>query len=361
MKIIFTVTNDLTYDQRMNRICTSLADAGHQILLVGVKRKNSTAIIPKKYLQKRLGIVFQKGFGFYSLYNIQLFIYLLFKKCDAICSIDLDTMPAVYFATALKNKIRIYDAHEYFSQLKEVITRPRVYKVWHFIEKKFVPAFKAGYTVSESIAEEFQKLYHVNYFTIRNTPLLRDHKQNNKKIKNIYYQGSVNKGRCFEMLIPAMQYVNSELVVYGDGNFMHQAQKLIIENKLEHKVFLKGKVNPEELENTITEAYIGINLVEPVGLNQYFSLANKFFDYIHHNIPQVTMKFPEYEKINTEYEVAILIDNCTVKNIADTINKLLDDDNLYARLSHNCNNAKVAYNWQQEEKKLISFYQILNG
>ena len=73
MRIIFTVTNDLSYDQRMTRICTSLADAGHQILLVGVKRKNSIEINQKKYVQKRFGVLMQKGFGFYALYNIHLF------------------------------------------------------------------------------------------------------------------------------------------------------------------------------------------------------------------------------------------------------------------------------------------------
>ncbi|MEO5500413.1 MAG: glycosyltransferase [Ginsengibacter sp.] len=361
MRIIFTVTNDLTYDQRMTRICSSLANAGHQILLVGVKRKNSTQFEERKYLQKRLDVIMQKGFGFYSLFNIHLFFYLLFKKCDAICCIDLDTMPAVYFATAIKKKIRIYDAHEYFSQLKEVITRPRVYKVWHFIEKKMVPAFKLGYTVSESIADEFQKLYHVNYLTIRNAPLLKEYEHKIKNAKLIYYQGSVNEGRCFEMLIPAMKYVNTEMVIYGDGNFMAQTQQLIKENNLEHKVITKGKINPEELELTIADAYIGINLVEPVGLNQYYSLANKFFDYIHHNIPQVTMKFPEYEKINNQYEVALLIDNCTVECIAEAINKLLDNEELYARLANNCNDAKKVYNWQEEERKLISFYQSING
>ncbi len=34
-KIVFTVTNDLTYDQRMHRICSSLARAGYTVQLIG--------------------------------------------------------------------------------------------------------------------------------------------------------------------------------------------------------------------------------------------------------------------------------------------------------------------------------------
>ena len=39
--ITFTVTTDLTYDQRMIRICTSLAAAGYAITLVGRKLQSS--------------------------------------------------------------------------------------------------------------------------------------------------------------------------------------------------------------------------------------------------------------------------------------------------------------------------------
>ena len=40
-KIIFTVTNDLTYDQRMLRICTTLAKENYEIQLVGRQLETS--------------------------------------------------------------------------------------------------------------------------------------------------------------------------------------------------------------------------------------------------------------------------------------------------------------------------------
>ncbi len=47
------------------------------------------------------------------------------------------------------------------------------------------------------------------------------------------------------------------------------------------KIKLHAAVTPEKLKQITPEVYIGINLVENNGLNQYYSLANKFFDYIH--------------------------------------------------------------------------------
>ena len=359
MRIIFTVTNDLNYDQRMIRICNSLAEHGYDIKIIGRKFKDSSVLEKKSYEQKRLRLFLKKGFGFYFEYNIKLFFYLLFQKTDILCCIDLDTMLPVYFASVLKRKNRIYDAHEYFSQLKEIITRPKIYRVWHFIEKTFIPKYKNGYTVSEGIAEEFFKNYKVKYEVIRNVPLLKQvgvsTKRQSEKI--ILYQGSVNEGRGFEYLIPAMKNINAVLDIYGDGNFLEQAKKIAVENQVQEKVFFKGKFLPNELILITAQAHIGINLVEALGKNQLLSLANKFFDYIQNELPQITMDFPEYKRINDEYEVGLLINNLSVQSIEASLKILLEDEALYFRLKQNCTKAREKYNWQNEEKKLIEFYK----
>ena len=301
--------------------------------------------------------MFKKGFGFYAEFNMRLFFYLLFKKCDAICCIDPDTMLPVHFVSALKNKKRIYDAHEYFSQMKEVISRPGVHQVWARVEKTFIPRFKNGYTVSQSIADEFERLYKVKYETIRNVPVYKDYPETGIKEKFIIYQGAVNEARGLEFLIPAMMQVNARLFIYGDGNFAEQTKALIQQHGLSEKVIMKGMITPEELEDVTSQAYIGVNLVEHTGLNQYYSLANKFFDYIMHRIPQVTMNFPEYERVNNEYETAVLIGELNTDTVANAINSLLNDETLYKQLKDNCIPAAKVFNWENEEKKLLNLYK----
>lgn len=359
MRITFTVTNELNYDQRMIRICNSLVNEGNIVKIIGVEHSNSQALTAKKYKQHRLHTIFKKGFCFYFEYNLRLFFYLLFQKTDVFCCIDLDTMLPVYFASLLKRKLKVYDAHEYFSQQKEIITRQNIYRFWHFIESKFVLKFKKGYTVSEGIAQEFLKIYEVQYEVIRNVPLLKPSHEISDKERIIIYQGSVNEGRGFEFLIPAMREVNATLQIYGDGNFLSEAKKMVIENKLERKVIFKGKFLPADLANITSQAYIGINFVEPLGKNQLLSLANKFFDYIHNGVPQVTMNFSEYKKINDEYEVAILISELSISSISNSLNFLLHNKEVYLRLQRNCMKARETFNWQNEEQKLIRFYEEL--
>ena len=294
---------------------------------------------------------------FYAEYNLRLFFFLLFRRMDAICAIDLDTIMPCLFISWLKNIPRIYDAHELFTGLKEVATRPSVLRIWKSIESFAVPKFKKGYTVSESIAIEFNRRYRVNYETIRNTPRLLDLADTSTTSRFIIYQGAVNEARAFEQLIPAMQWVNAPLVICGDGNFMPQLKQLIQKNKLEHKIELKGMLPPSELWKVSQQAYAGVAVAENTGMNQYLALPNKFFDYIHAGLPQVTMNYPEYQKLNSRYEVAVLIDGIEPRLIADALNKLLDDTVMYSRLRNNCLRARLDLNWQNEEKRLLSFYK----
>lgn len=355
-QFIFTVTNDLSYDQRMIRICTSLTEAGYLVTLVGRKLPGSPLLQTLPFRQKRIFCFFRKGKAFYLEYNTRLFFYLLFKKINLICAIDLDTILPVFFISKIKRVRRVYDAHELFCEMQEIVRRPGIYRIWKRIEKFTVPKFKYGYTVNQPIADEFRKMYGVDYAVIRNVPLLKPLNIPGKKEKYILYQGAVNEGRSFETLIPAMKDVNARLIIAGDGNFMNQAKELVQQNHLEEKIIFTGKLLPDELYKYTLEAWIGITLFENKGLSNYFSLANRFFDYLHAGIPQLCVNYPVYKEINKNYPVTVLIDDLGRETIAKNLNHLLENQNLYHELQQNCLKVREELNWQNEEKKLINFY-----
>jgi glycosyltransferase involved in cell wall biosynthesis len=176
----------------------------------------------------------------------------------------------------------------------------------------------------------------------------------------IIYQGAVNEGRCFETLIPAMKHINCCLLICGKGNFYKQVQQLIIQHKVEDKVILKGYVLPQELKQLTPQACFGITLFEQEGMNQYYSLCNRFFDYIMAGIPQICVAYPEYEAINKQYDVAYLISNTQEQTLVQACNTLLTQKELYYKLKENCLKARLQLNWEEEEKKLLSFYAQLS-
>ncbi len=360
-RIICTVTNDLNYDQRMIRICTSLVNAGFDVTLIGFKRKKSLPLTQRPFKQVRLPIITEQGKLMYFHYWLNLFFVLLFRKSDILCAIDLDTIMPVYFASAIRGKKRVYDAHEIFTDLKEVISRPTVHKMWNWIGNFAVPKFPTGYTIGDCYADEFKKRYGVTYGVVRNATILKPFVIPNKKEQYILYQGWVNVGRCFEQLIPAMKYINCQLIICGEGNFYQQSKDLAREHNVEDKISFRGYVPPGELTAYTKDAYIGITLFEDTSLSNRLSLANRFFDYMHSGVPQLCIKYPEYERINNEYEIASLIEQPTPETIAAALNKMLDDERYYSLLQQNCLKAREVYCWQEEEKKLVSIYNQLSN
>lgn len=355
-QLVFTVTNDLSYDQRMIRICTSLSQAGYQVMLVGRKMQTSVPLREQPFRQKRLSCFFAKGKGFYIEYNIRLFFYLIFSKIEVICAIDLDTILPCYWVSVIRRIPRVYDAHELFCEMKEVVTRPPIYRFWKRVERFAVPRFPTGYTVNQPIAAAFKEMYGVDYGVVRNVPVLQPLTIPVKKEKYILYQGTVNEGRSFETLIPAMKQVAARLIICGDGNFMEQARKLVAIHGLEEKVIFKGQILPHELRDYTVNAWIGVTLFENKGLSNYYSLANRFFDYMQAGIPQLGVDYPVYREINNQYPIAVLINDLSPDSIAEQLNRLLNDELLYKELQQNCVAARTVFNWQQEEKKLIAFY-----
>ena len=360
-KIFCTVTNDLTYDQRMQRICTTLQRNNFEVKLIGRKISNSKELTKQVYQQKRLQCFFNKGFLFYAEYNIRLFIFLLFSDFDIVCGCDLDTLLATTLAAKIKSKKVVYDAHEYFPESPELIGRYFKQQTWYFLEKILVPKTDALYTVTDSIAEIFNEKYATNCKVVRNLPFENTTIINNNFSNNILlYQGAVNIGRGLnEMLLAMLKISNAMFWIVGDGDEMLHVKDNIKELQLENKVKLVGKKTPIELKNITQEATIGINLLENRGLSYYYSLGNKTFDYIQAAKPQVMIGFPEYIALNKKYEIGVIVEELSIENIVQAIQSLINNKELYNRLQQNCIVASKELCWEMEEKKLIKIYTEL--
>lgn len=361
--IVFTVTNGLAYDQRMQRICTSLAKAGFNVRLIG--RETGDPLPDQPFAQTLLPCRFRKGFAMYAGFNLRLLGHLLLSPApDAYCAIDLDTILPVLFVSWLKRKPRVYDAHELFTEQKEIVTRPRVKKIWDAIERFAVPKYEHGYTVNLFIQQELGRRYGSVYGIVRNLPLrqkaLREEPAEKYPRPTVLYQGAVNEGRSFETLIPAMKHVDAMLLVCGTGNFMDRAVALAKEHGVYgNRVSFMGAVLPAELKMITPKCHIGVTLFEPTGLNQYYSLANRFFDYMMGGIPQVCVGYPEYAAIVREHPFALLVPDTAEQTIAEALNKLLSDNVLQATMAAAAVEAQRSLNWETEAESLTAFWDRL--
>lgn len=350
------VTNSLTYDQRMSRICTTLHESGYDVHLIGIKRNESLPERP--YHQYRLVSLFRSGKGFYLENHIRLFFFLIFRKADLLVANDLDTALPIWLVSKLRGIPRVMDAHEYFTEMKEVLSRPRVNRIWSALANFLIPRYPKGYTVGQELIEKFKLNYGVTYALIRNVPV-RDPNFNPKEDAEpfILYQGAVNQGRGFETLIPAMRMIPYKLVICGDGNYMEQLKRSIEEENVTDRVQLTGMIAPSELRNWARRAWVGISLPDPEGANQYLALTNKFFNNVEAGLPQITCRYPEYERINLDFPVAILLNKVDPQTVAESILNLMKDSAKRADMREACRLAREKYCWQEEQSSLINFYQ----
>ena len=369
-KIIFTVTNDLTYDQRMLRICSTLAKENYEIQLVGRQLQSSKPFHNQFFTAHRFSLFFNKGKAFYLEYNIRLFFWLMVQRFDVVCGIDLDTILPCYFVSILRGKQCVYDAHELYSETPEVIRRPMIKKVWLAVERYIVPRVKYRYTVSQSVADEFERRYGTKFELIRNLPFRKEKAEKPPSHHSsfiihhskfiILYQGNLNEGRGLEVSVEAMQHLdNAELWIVGDGDLMFLLRGMVSDLKLENKVKFWGYVEPKDLPTITAQATVGLNIAEGKSLSYQYSLSNKTTDYIQAGLPQILINFVEFKNINDQYHVGLVIDSLAVDVLVKALKQLFEDADLLKTLKANCNEAAKVLNWENEKVKLIEFYKRL--
>jgi glycosyltransferase involved in cell wall biosynthesis len=359
--IVFTVINDLRSDQRMDKICTSLQSHGFEVTLVGRRLPDSPPLSDKPYQQIRIPCFFTKGKAFYIEYNLKLRSWLREHRFDIYSAVDADTIWPCVSAAKKHHVPVVYDAHEYFSEVPEVIQRPRVQQFWKWWEQLWIPKVQAAYTVSSGIQQILSAAHNIPFRLIRNVPayyLPNTHHAVSEKY--ILYQGALNAGRGLEHIIRAMHHVPAVLQIVGEGDLSEALRKLVKAEQLQHKVVFVGFIPPDQLKTFTTQAYMGINVSESLGLSYYHSLNNKFFDYIMAGLPAITNDFPEYRAHMSQYETGILISDADPISIANACNTLLTDSQLHAKLKQNCLTAALEWNWEQEELQLLEIYRSIS-
>jgi glycosyltransferase involved in cell wall biosynthesis len=327
MRITVSVTNDLVTDQRVHKVCTTLSQNGYDVKLVGRKLRAGEPV-KRKYRTDRMRLLFNRSFLFYAEYNIRLFLYLLFDNPDIYLSNDTDSLPANYFASRIRRKPLVFDAHEMFPEVPEVTGRKLVKLIWTKIEDWIFPRLKNAYTVCQSIADIYNKKYQINMQVVRNIPFAQQPSHlhipiDAKGKKTLLYQGAVNVGRGIEWIIDSMPYLDDFIFyVVGDGDILEELKERVKNANLGDKVIFTGRVPFEELPAYTRCADIGINLLENKGLNYYYSLPNRIFDYMRATVPVLASDFPEIRRIVAHYGIGTLVDRYEPRFLAETIQQM---------------------------------------
>jgi len=360
-KTYISVTNDLFSDQRVHRTIAVLLSLNANVCAIGRKLNAKYDDSDNAFNIHRFNMLFRKGFLFYAFYNLRLFFYLISrKKIDLLVSNDLDTLLANFLVSKLRSCKLVFDSHEYFTELPELEGRGMVKHFWKGLEKWIVPKLRYACTVNESLADIFKNAYGTDFKVVRNLPYQHADVQEyttpewTKGKHLILYQGSVNIGRGLEMMIDIVKDLSDYVfIIAGTGDILNTLKEKVQAEDLQQKVILTGRLSPGRLRSLTNQADIGISLEQNLGLNYYFALPNKIFDYIQAGIPVLCSDFPEMRNIVLKYKIGRFVASSDKNEVRKAILEMIENKQDSLMWKQNSEKASVELSWENEQKVLI--------
>lgn len=343
------VTNNIVQDERMRRIARAYTEKQFDVAIIGRRKSDSLPLLEEGYSQVRLSVWFTKGILFYLEIAIRHFLYLLRQRPDIVYAVDADTLlaGAIYrrwFSCAL-----IYDAHEWFTEVPELLDAPLKRSIWSRIEKFGVRQSDYQITVNDSLAIKFDKVHHKPFLTVRNTPYLSSSVLSDRVEGVVVYLGVLNQGRMLEKLIDYFKNQKKfTFWIIGEGDLSQALRKRAGDSS---SISFLGWKTHDEIKAILSRAWVGVNLLEAQSKSYHYSLANKCFDYIHAGLPAIHMDFPEYRRIHEESPIGTLIHEVDTVALDEAL-LLLSDHRYYARVEQSLEALRKKYNWENEKSNL---------
>ena len=363
-KILVLVSNDLATDQRVYRICDSIQKSNFTVELWGRSRKNSMDLPLWAWKSRRFNLIFETGPLFYFSLTFTFFFRLLFSKFDVIYANDLDTLLPAYLVSKLRGKVLIYDTHEYFTGVPELVKRPRIRAIWKSIESSIFPKLKYVFTVNKSIADLYASEYKVEPLVMRNIPIAEEVQLISNRMELglpenkylIILQGNgINIDRGAEEAVEMMKHLDDcALIIVGSGDVIPILENTVNQEKLQDKVLFFSRRPYKELAQFTLNCDLGLSLDKPTNINYQLSLPNKLFDYIRAEIPVLASNLIEVSNVVNKFVGGEIALNCEPNYLALKVKKLKNNKPQHDIYKANCKKAKLQLTWENESKTLLN-------
>lgn len=357
--LVCLVSNDISHDRRMIRTCTTLADQGWRILIIGRSlSEGGYGEQPFSFEICRLTCIFSKGPFFYIELLFRMIGHLRGIQYRRLLCVDIDTIGVLYVLNRRKEAKVYFDAHEYFTEVPELKQRPYIKKIWSVWAKGAVPRVDKCYTVGPQLAQILGQKYNKHFEVVRNVPPLSTHTGMSVDATELrlVYLGVLNPGRGLDILIEIVrEHASLHLTIVGDGILYDQLREKADDHP---QICFRGMMPPESLQYELAQYDLGVNLLTATSKSYYYSLANKFFDYIHAGLPVLCMNFPEYVAISGSFDCIYPVSSYDKEAVVNAIVCIDKHSQAWHHKRHQAYMAARQYNWEEESQRLLEIYDL---
>ena len=145
--------------------------------------------------------------------------------------------------------------------------------------------------------------------------------------------------------------VKSHIVFLGYGDLEDELKRL---SSINSRIHVHPGVVQGEVTSIVSSADVGVALIENISLSDYYSLPNKFFEYVFSGLPVLVSDFPDISRVVKKYDLGVTTQLCPTAIIeaitgyeAQVSKKLINGEHLQQ------------LGWDNQKKKLIAFYQAV--
>lgn len=370
MKIINLVLNDFTHDSRVLKTSASLQGMGYEITVVAI---HSLDLQEQEFFEgvpvhriKLSSRLWSKIKLFQILKLVEFCIRFIFKygreqiiHCNDLGGLFVGVMSKTF---NWSQKL-IYDSHEF--AINDIPNQSQLsIKIKYFIERFLIRFSDSVIVVSDSIANEYSRIYQIKKpHIVLNCPSYIDQFKNEifrkkfgiRKNQIIFlYQGGLSEGRGIEVMLQAFEALSDDrcvLVCMGYGPLVSMVQSYA---SRQANIFYHPAVKHNLLLDYTSSADFGLLFYEDSCLNHRFCSPNKIFEYLMAGLPVITSNLFEMRRLVETELVGFVADNNSVDGLIRALNCAVNSD--VWKIQNNVKRARGKYCWEEQENVLRTVY-----
>jgi glycosyltransferase involved in cell wall biosynthesis len=280
---------------------------------------------------------------------------------------DYNTMWVGVAARLLGGSTVVYDSHELWPD-RNGRSEPR----WWLIacESLFVRAAHRTITASPGYSQVMAKRYRIAPpGVIRNIPdssmftsavgSENGDSPGGASDRLALYVGALTTGRGLELSIMALNHIDDvrlRLVGPARPAYLQELVQLAQTEGVSDRVEFAGAVSPDELIETISEASVGLALIQPICLSYRMSLPNKVFEYVAAGLPVLGSDLPAISALVNEHRIGLLAEPGEVGDVAAKLGEMLEPERNSA-FRDAARAAAGELHWDREAERLAHEYR----
>lgn len=242
-------------------------------------------------------------------------------------------------------------------------------KLNNFIEKMFIKKADHILIPSQSRLKVYKKNFNrVNSIYSINNCFSKELKIKKFKKYNKFYKkkylirlGSFSNSHALKEIALSTKYWKKGILLIMAGKsydgYFEELKSFVKLNNLKKIILLKD-INYYVWFALLERAIAGFALYDPINTshNHMGGTSQKLNNYIYCNIPSIISKNPDFYKFNKKYQTSISVKN-NPKDIAEKVNKILNNKNLYFFLKKKNKEAfNKEFNFEKQIKKIAKLF-----